>query len=254
MYTFEVTSSCPSGNILKEGFTRSTILLPNLCGGKLYSFVVQATDKANNVTGPLSRAFTFRTAEGIPSPPPSIQSEIIENTLYIHWIQPDPLNGNLTHYEGFWRINIMIDCNKAYKTCILDNNCFIARSQINQYNVTVANPSSVKSISVCVRAYTSAGPGEWASFYDGTVTTGALGGVDKEDDCNGLIVVAVIASFAVVSSITIGIILAVLIYKTRESLCEHSKNDRFKGNSLPPSYDRTASMQSTKSLISHNEK
>lgn len=227
-YTFEVTSSCQNGNIRREGIIGTIIRLENLCSGKTYSFVVQATDVTNNVTGPLSRPHTFWTSEGTPSLPRNVQLVLGEKMLTIHWTEPVTANGNLTHYEVLWKATNINNCNTAYELCHLDDmQCNFTNTSSSDYNSTFyVDTNVIEFILVCVRAYTSAGVSEWGSFYNGRVKTGAL---NKEEDCSGLIVVAVITSCAIVSSVAMGIILAVVIYKTRDSLCSVSnRNTKFK--------------------------
>ena len=216
-YTFEVTSSCQNGNIRQEDLIGTTIQLRNLCSGKTYSFVVQATDVTNNVTGPLSRPYTFWTSEGIPSLPRNVQLIVGEKMVTIHWTEPRAVNGNLTHYEVLWEATTINNCDKAYELCHLDNVlCNFTNTSSSDYNTTFyVDTAVIEFILVCVRAYTRAGGSEWGSFYNGTVKTGALS--DTEEDCSELIVVAAIASCAIVSSITMGIVLAMMIYKTRDS-------------------------------------
>ena len=249
-YTFEVTSSCQNGNIRREGLKGTTFQLRNLCSGKTYSFVVQATDITSNVTGSLSRPYTFWTLEGIPSLPRDVQLLLGEKMLTIHWTEPRTVNGILTHYEVLWEATNINNCDRAYGLCYLDRvQCNFTITSSSDYNATFyVDTEAIEFILVCVRAYTSAGGSEWGSFYNGTVKSGVL--IDEEEDCSGLIVVAAIASCAIVSSITMGIILAMTIYKTRDSLCiVFDRNPKFEERSLPPDYNRSASMQSTKSLI-----
>jgi hypothetical protein len=246
-----MTSSCQDGNILLVNYSGNTLSLPNLCSGKLYSFVVQATAVVSNVTGPLSRPYTFLTLEGIPSRPRDVQLQVAEKVLTILWAEPVMTNGVLTHYEGLWYATNINDCDNAYKRCALQRkDCEFTNSSSDQRNKTFedVNTVSFESILVCVRAYTNAGMGEWGSYYNGTIKTGSLQSSD-EDDCNGLIIVAVIASIAVISSITMGSILAIIMCK---SLSNSNETKKFQEKPLPPDYDRTASMQSTKSLIGHD--
>lgn len=250
-----------------ENFTKPTFSLTGLCGRKHYSFVVRATDIVNNVMGQFSRPYTFQTADGIPSSPHDVRFEFKTNsdksaevTLTILWEEPTTTNGNLIMYEILWSNTNINNCDEAYMLCNQDirgvHGC-VNTSNLNDrvYN-TVESAAFFESILVCVRAYTSSGKSEWESKYNGQVIIGALSTpVSERDDCNGLIAVAVIASFAVVSSIVMGIILAVVICKTRDSLCDYfgrSEDEKYKNETLPPGYNRTASMQSTKSLISRN--
>ena len=207
----------------------------------------------NNVTGPLSRPYTFQIPEGIPSKPRDVQLELFFTLkmLTVHWAEPLTTNGNLTSYEVLWSITNINNCEEVYKLCTNSERsalCGTTNTTSSKMNATFnADTADSKTIVACVRAYTSAGVSEWGSFYNGTVQTGGLtsGG---EDECNGLITVAVIASCAVVSSITMGIILLVVIWKT--------KSDEKFNKQLPPGYDRTASIQSTrstKSLISRSD-
>ena len=245
-----------TGNLIQREFRDNTILLTDLCSGKLYSFVVQATDITNNVTGALSRAHTFMTAEGIPTKPRNVQLGIIKNMLVIQWIGPLTANGNLTHYEILWRNTNINNCDEAYKSCQLDNkNCNLADvPNSNEYNFTVVT-TGIESIIVCVRAYTNAGSSEWGFYYNATVKVGEIIAPVEEDDCSGLVIVAVISSFAVVSSVAMSIILVLVLYKMKESVCEYSnKSDKFLEKPLPPDYNRSSSMQSTKSLISRSDK
>ena len=249
-YTVEVTSSCQNGNIRLLNFSGNTLSLPNLCGGKLYSFVVQATAVISNVTGPLSQPYTFLTADGIPSRPRDVELQFTEKVLTIQWAEPVMTNGVLTHYEVLWYRTNINNCDVAYKTCGMQRkDCNFTNISSNQRNITfIVDTTSFESILVCVRAYTNAGMGEWDSYYNGTIKTGGLGNSDEED-CNGLIIVAVIASIAVISSITMGSILAIIMCK---SLFDSNGTKKFEEKPLPPDYDRTASMQSTKSLIGHD--
>ena len=234
-------------------YSGNTLSLTNLCSGKLYSFVVQATAVTSNVTGPISRPYTFLTLEGIPSRPRDVQLQlaIAEKKLTVQWAEPVMTNGVLTYYEVLWYATNMNNCDDAYKMCASSKECNVTNSTSNQRNEMFSvDTASFKSILVCVRAYTNAGMGEWGSYYNGTIKTGALQSSDEED-CNGLIIVAVIASIAVVSSITMGSILAIIMCK---SLSPSNEAKNFQDKPLPPDYDRTASMQSTKSLIGHDSR
>lgn len=248
-YTIEVTSSCLNGNILRENFSGNMLPLTNLCSGKLYSYVVQATAVVGDVTGPLSRPYTFQTAEGIPSRPRDVQVQLTEKDLTVRWAEPVRTNGVLTHYEVLWYKTNINNCDDAYKTCgMIRKECdFTNISSSRQNNTFSVNTASFENILVCVRAYTNAGMGEWGSHYNGTIKTGGLQS-SGDEDCNGLIIVAVIASIAVISSITMGSILAIIICK----FLSDSETKTFQEKPLPPDYDRTASMQSTKSLIGHD--
>ena len=245
-----MTSSCQNGNIRLLNFSGNTLSLTDLCGGKLYSFVVQATAVISNVTGSLSWPYTFLTADGIPSRPRDVQLQLTEKMLTIQWAKPMPTNGVLTHYEVLWYGTNIKDCDDAYKICRMQRkHCNFTNVSSNQSNITfVVDTASFESILACVWAYTNAGMGEWGSYYNGTIKTGGLGSSDEED-CNGLIIVAVIASIAVISSITMGSILAIIMCK---SLFDSNGTKQFEEKPLPPDYDRTASMQSTKSLIGHD--
>ena len=255
VYTFETTSSCLNMNLAQREFKGNTILLSGLCSGKLYSFVVQATDITNNVTGALSRAYTFMTADGIPSLPRNVQLEITEKRLIIQWVEPITANGNLTHYEILWSSTNINNCDKAYESCLINSkHCNFTDVHNNKYNYTM-DTTFIESIIVCVRAYTSAGHSEWGFYYNGTIKVGAIIAPIAEEGCSGLIAVAVIASLAVVSSVTMGIILVLVIYTMRDTVCDYSnKNSKFMEKTLPPDYNRSASMQSTKSLISRSDK
>lgn len=242
-----MTSSCLDGNILLVNYSGNTLSLKNLCSGKLYSFVVQATAVTSNVTGPISRPYTFLTLEGIPSRPRDVQLQLAEKKLTVHWAEPVMTNGVLTYYEVLWYATNVNNCDDAYRICASLNECNVTNS--TQRNETFSvDTSFFKSILICVRAYTNAGMGEWGSYYNGTIKTGALQSNDEED-CNGLIIVAVIASIAIISSITMGSILAIIMCK---SLSPSNEAKKFQDKPLPPEYDRTASMQSTKSLIGHD--
>ena len=227
----------------------NTLLLSDLCSGKRYSFVVQATAIANNVTGPLSRPYTFQTAEGTPSRPRDVQLDLTEKMFTVRWAEPIMTNGLLTRYEVLWYRTNINDCDNVYKSCNMNSkDCNLTDTSSDQHNATFSVDTTLfESILVCVRAYTNAGMGEWGSYYNGTIKTAALT-VNDEQDCNGLIVVAVIASVAVFSSITMGIILTVVMCKTKE-YSNSNGTKSFEEKPLPPNYDRTASMQSTKSLI-----
>ena len=230
-------------------FSGNTLSLTDLCSGKLYSFVVQATAVVSNVTGPLSRPYTFLTAEGVPSRPRDVQLQLAEKMLTIQWAEPVMTNGVLTHYEVLWYRTNINNCDTAYKMCDMERKyCNFTNTTSNQQTTFNVDTTFFDSILVCVRAYTNAGMGEWGSYYNGTVKTGGLATSD-EQGCNGLIIVAVIASIAVISSITMGSILAIIMCKTKDSLFGSNATTKFEEKPLPPDYDRTASMQSTKSLI-----
>lgn len=251
-----MTSSCQNGNILLINFSGNTLSLTDLCSGKLYSLVVQATAVISNVTGPLSRPYTFQTAEGMPSRPRIVQVQLAgpEKTLVVQWAEPVMTNGVVTHYEVLWYKTNINDCDNAYTMCELNSDeCDLANTTTgNQRNKTfMVNTALFESIIVCVRAYTNAGRGEWDSYYNATIRIGGLSLNNGEEDCNGLTIVAVIASIAVISSITMGSILAILMWK---SLSDSNGTKKFQEKPLPPNYDRTASMQSTKSLIGHDSR
>ena len=249
VYTVEVTSSCQTGNILQRNLTRNSLSLNDLCSGKLYSFIVQATAITNNVTGAVSHSQTFQTVEGTPSSPRGIQFQLLEKRLTIYWAEPMKTNGNLTQYEALWS-KPDDSCDSAYKMCNVDiEDCNFDNRSSNQLNITFdVDADAPETVFVCVRAYTDAGAGEWGFIINNIPKTGALGAA-SDGECDGLITVAVVASFAVISSIVMGIILAVVICKV---FFDSNDTKMLEKAALSTAYDRSDSMKSTKSLIGHD--
>ena len=255
VYTVEVASSCLSGNILQSNLTRNTLSLNDLCSGRLYSFIVQATAITNNVTGSVSHSHTFQTVEGTPSSPRGVQviPQALEKRLTIYWAEPMKTNGNLTQYEALWYTpKVAISCNGAYNSCnVNEEECNFKNRSSSQLNITFDVGADILEtvVFVCVRAYTDAGAGEWGFPTDSSIKIGTLSAASNEE-CDGLITVAVVASFAVISSIVMGIILAVVICKVFFESNETKLLEKVA--SLSNAYDRSDSMKSTKSLIGHD--
>ena len=231
--------------------------MTGLCPGTKYTVVVQAIEPMFNIRGGFSQAFPLTTLPGAPSAPRSIVTRYtVTNTMdknyfiSVYWATPAIQNGVIVMYEVLWASFDAADkpnCNQLQDTRSV-NVTNVTALEYTASNPTNIKSSAVKNIMVCVRAFTTREPGEWGS---GTVNeeqftlpsssglTDPMGG-----DCNNLIIVAVIAGLAVLSSVIVGIALAVVICKNGWTLCSKDKKKDLVGDVKHPQFtNRTNSMK-----------
>ncbi len=263
-YTLQVTSSCPTlqGNNIFSGITERVFQLTNLCPAAQYALAIRVTELSTNTTGVYGHAFQFNTTDGVPSIPRGLKPLVTVGSttnaieLMVLWAVPEALNGKLSQYEIRWSPSPpTIQCSDSnvdmQKTGFVDATI----TEFKTSDVSNLDFENSKTVLVCVRASTSTTQGAWARFYtsDGT----ALGFTDANTStagtCTNLVVVAVIASLAILSTIVLGCILVLIIgyngwtpLKDCKDKRDDDKVEDITKNTKPP-YKKTFSTQSTSS-------
>ena len=254
-----------------SGITVREYHFSNLCAETEYTVAVRATELQTNTTSLYSRPFSFRTTQGTPSPPRNVVLRLsgqvgkIEE-MTVTWGVPETPNGTIDFYEIHWSSS-----GPNFKCDIPDNTISVFRGSVNaemtEYKTTNVsnlneNYPELESLLVCVRAVTKAGgQGEWGLYRTAKVgDTGGLTGTGGEgggiETCTNLIVAAVIASLAVLSSIILGVILVLVICHNGWTPCRERKERQEKNDlekyankhaNVKPPYNKSLSMQSTSS-------
>ncbi len=262
-YTLQITSSCSNiqeNNVFSDIIARE-FEFTNLCPESEYAVAIRVTELTTNTTGVYGIPYIFNTISGIPSAPRSLKPIInvivggaMEMT--INWGSPENPNGKITRYEIQWSPSpANTDCSdptiKSALRVFVDGSMTEYKTS-NLSNLDLANS---KTVLLCVRALTSTQAGIWARFY---TTEGAALGLQNGnggdvDTCSNLIIVAVIASLAVLTSIILGVVFVLVIcyngwtpLKEYKDKREEDKVEDFSKNKKPP-YNKTFSIQSTSS-------
>jgi len=251
-YNVQVTSSCAEYQPLITGLRVQSYTFTSLCAETDYSVAVQVTELQTNSTGVYSRPFMFRTIAGMPSVPRNVKVGLEmtsdELRLDVFWAVPETPNGILMGYDIEWSSPIVGSTCDNY-----DPEDVVASDSVNN-NVleymtnNTANIDTQGSILVCVRARTAL-DGEWADFSKNSIpaVAGLLTGAGTgAETCTNLVVVAVIASLAVLSSIILGVVLILVVCYNgwtpmndcKEKNEENKMND-FVKNKRPP-YNKTS--------------
>ena len=265
-YTLQLTSSCAKlSNTIIAGIRERSYTFLGLCASTEYTVAIRVTELQTNTTGFYGRPFTFSTTAGTPSPPRYVtvsftgQVGKIE-TMTVTWGVPEEPNGTIVQYEIHWSPSgPRSSCDQP------DNIVQVFRDTVNAEvtefktnNVSNLNNQELKSLLVCVRARLSRVEGEWG-FYQtvDVINVGGLtggGGDSPTETCTNLIVVAVIACVAVLSSIILGVVLILVICYNGWAPCGERKEKRendvenyAKSKPVRPPYNKSMSMQSTSS-------
>ena len=249
-YTVQV-SGTTTEPVFVEGLTQRWYVFEGLAPERLYTAAIRVRDIESNVTGIFGPAGEFTTLSGVPSEPRFISASFEEialtQTLRVVYGVPQNTNGTLTLYEILWAGSSSMDCDNPEGVMQMANQTDL---EINGFNTTdVGNINSSSALLVCVRAYTQE-TGIWGYYLDLNFTAGRVtpntGGAD--DDCNGLIVVAVVAGIAVAASIVMAILLALVIHKRWCGPGDYHYQERPKLNTMQ-SIGSTGSASSTTVLI-----
>lgn len=268
MYDVQINGPCLSDSIIvdpNESRLNRWDIVSGLCPGTNYTVVVKATERVFSISGAYSRAFTLTTLPGAPSAPRNIvvqyqqQGNVISDTttstLSVWWATPRTPNGPIVAYEILWAGYMSkTDCDQPEGTPMRINATDPALLQETISNTGNIDVNEFKNIMVCVRAFTSREAGEWGlgNYSINTITPPKTGGLEgSEGDCRGLIAVAVVAGFAILSSVFMGIVLAVVICKNEWSLCSKEKKKDLVEDLKPvPPHPKFANRtNSTKPLI-----
>ena len=241
-------------------------LFSDLCAGTEYSVAIKVTVLQSNITGVYSRPYVFNTEAGTPSvvrfikPTFGSDDKGVINALTVSWAVPQEPNGTIELYEVQWS-----DSSVTSKCDQPDGNVFyqnVTEPQDFELKTTnVSNIENAKSLLVCVRAYTGSQAGIWGAWRTADVSIGGLIGSNTTcaEPCPNLIVVAVIASFAVLSSIVLGVVLVLVMCYNGWSPLKDMKDNRKKEEEddfhnhqythahKKVAYNKTHSLQSTSS-------
>ena len=270
-YTLQISSSCTreQGSSVISGLTLREYDFTDLCADTEYTVAVKATKLQTNTSSLYSRPFSFRTTQGTPSPPRNVVLKLtgqvgkIED-MAVTWGVPENPNGTIVSYEIHWSSSgPTFKCDKP-DVMVSVFQVFVG-AEITEYktdNVSNLNKDpDLKALLVCVRARVEGGEGEWGYYQTADVSnTGGLsqpgtggGGIET---CTSLIIAAVIACLAVLSSIVLGVVLVLVICHNGWTPCRERKEKQAKddlekyankhGNPRPP-YNKSLSMQSTSS-------
>ncbi len=262
-YTLQITSSCPNiqeNNVFSDIRARSYVFT-NLCAESQYAVAIRVTELTTNTTGVYGVPFVFNTISGVPTEPRSLKPIINTNVagvmeMTINWGPPEEPNGKLTQYEIHWSPSpantVCSDPNiKSAIRVFVDS----SMTQYKTSNLSNLDLEDSKTVLVCVRALTSMQAGAWATFF---TTEGATLGLQNGnggniETCSNLIIVAVIASLAVLTSIILGVVFVLVIcyngwtpLKEYKDKREENRVEDFSKDKKPP-YNKTFSMQSTSS-------
>ncbi len=220
-YTLQITSSCVTlqDNNVFSGIQTKQFQFTNLCPATEYTVSIRTTELDTNVTGVYGNTFQFKTLPGIPSEPRALRPVINMNDgtmeMTVVWGIPENPNGNLTQYEIRWSPSNTLCSNVGIEDQQFSD--FVDGSLVTEYktsNLSNLDLENRRALLVCVRAYIDTQEGEWARFFtDSGVSLGLTDAntATSTDVCTNLIVVAVIASLAVLSTIVLGLILVLVI-------------------------------------------
>ena len=264
-YSIQLTSSCSQSNIMRTNIRERWYLFSDLCAETEYSVAIKVTVLLSNITGAYSRPYIFNTESGTPSVvrniKPTFGSENgVITELIVSWSVPQEPNGTIVQYEVQWS-----DSSVTSKCDAPDGNVFYQNvTEVRDFELKTTNVSNIektKSLLICVRAYTESQAGIWGPWRTADTSIGGLLGSNTNctEPCPNLIVVAVIASFAVLSSIVLGVILVLVMCYNGWSPLKDIKDDRKKEEEEDlhnrqyththkrPGYNKTHSLQSTSS-------
>ena len=230
----------------------------NLCYETNYTAAVKVFDNDSNIEGYYGPAHTFQTLSGTPSEPRDVT--LMYNNerklLEVYWAIPEFPRGTITMYEVQWS-NSSRDtlCGNANGNVLSAN---VTDTRIKSYTTSnTRNVNQTRTILVCVRAYTSdAEPGPWEFDFKGDINTGRLTSNNTEE-CSGLIAVAVVASFAIVCTVVMTLILSLVIVKRFPNrICCHNgeKYDETKDDEPvnEKKFQTMRSIDSTAPFFTHN--
>ena len=146
----------------------------------------------------------------------------------VSWGVPEFTNGTIRGYEILYTGSVKEDCDSPEVDVV--RNTTIPANQRRYQTTNTENIAESKSLLVCVRAHTDK-PGQWASSITSEVDLGGLGGDEPASNCNGLIVVAAVASLAIISAAVVATIALVLCkYKNQAKVADDRSNESNQSN------------------------
>ena len=209
-YILQLSSSGSGSSASTLPGAQTELYREGLAAETVYTVAIRVNDTVTGTVGMFGAVTSFTTLIGTPSAPRDLKiSWNSVRKLTVTWGVPETLNGTLTQYEVTYSGFTVEDCDDP-KGDVLNNSL-----PVNETEFTTTNTDNIiqsKSIFVCVRAYTDE-PGEWASSALIEITVGAQGSnkEDAEQNCNGLIAVAVVAALAVLSTVAASVVLCVIV-------------------------------------------
>lgn len=227
----------------------TTRRIENLTPDVTYTVALQTIDMENMIDGLFGEVVNFMTNNGTPSAPRAVELigwEPESELLSVSWAVPMTTNGTISQYEVVYGdLDSTKDCEQP------DGRNYTMASERNFETRSI---SQIKSLIVCVRAYTDLNnPGPWETVMYGDVSPPTIGlrPPSSESNCNGLIAVAIVAALAVVSTVVAAIVLF-LVFRRRIQVSDgkssHSSNDRPPQNGTPDPFQRLDSTGSTGTL------
>jgi hypothetical protein len=210
-YTVQITSSGSGGGVRTLRGHTTSLEFTGLDAETLYSTAIQVTDTRTGTVGRFGCNKMFSTVPGKPSAPVVVEVswKAEQELLVVSWGIPTVTNGTIRSYEILYAGSFREDCDKP-EGVVMRNNTIPANKRSYETTNTM-NIIQSKSIFVCVRAFTDE-PGEWAPFSVKDINIGGLGGDEPTSNCSALIVVAVVASLAIILA-TVTATVALVLWK-----------------------------------------
>ena len=192
----------------------------------MYSVAIQVKDRVTETEGVFGPAESFATIAGVPSPPTALEARWVtaRRELSLTWGVPNVTNGTIRRYELVYSDGRTRDCDRLRDDA---NNAKTVTLASSARSYATMNTSAIvdnKSFFVCVRGHTDQA-GEWATFFEPNVVINAVTGTTDEENCNGLIAVAVVAGVAVVSTVIAAVILFIVVRYHNNQVADRHKSD-----------------------------
>lgn len=257
-YSVQISSSCGTQEV--RNLSQRWYNFTNLCYETNYTAAVKVFDNDSNIEGYYGPAHTFQTLSGTPSEPRDVtlMYNDEQQLLEVYWAIPELPRGTITMYEVQWSNSSRGNtCENANGNVLSAN---VTDTRIKSYKTSnTRNVNQTRTILVCVRAYTSdAEPGPWEFDFKDDINTGQLTGNTDDSGCSTLIAVAVVASFAVVCTVVMTLILSLVIIKRypKRICCHNGEKYEDETKYDEPSNDKKfqtmRSIDSTAPLYTHN--
>ena len=215
-YILQLSSSGSGSSVSTLPGAQTELYREGLAAETVYTVAIRVNDTVTGTVGMFGAVTSFTTLIGTPSAPRilEISWNSVRRLLTVTWGVPETLNGTLTRYEIAYSDlgSTVEDCDKLEGVVVRNESLPVDETEFKTTNADNIIQSESKSIFVCVRAHTDK-PGDWASYALKDIVVGAQGGneEDAEQNCNGLIAVAVVAALAVLSTVAASVVLCVVI-------------------------------------------
>ena len=229
-YIAQISSGCANSTQEKTGLSQRWYVFTELCCETSHTVAIRVFDTDSNFTGYYGPAYAFQTLSGTPAAPRDVSliygGEGFQS-LEVYWGVPGFSCGTIRMYEIQWSNSSRSNgCNNPDGRVLSFNQTDTSMKTFKTFNT--GNVNVTRTILVCVRAYTSfPQPGPWEFDFKENIISGNVDANTQQCECSGLVAVAVVAGFAVLSSILMTVILIVVIVKKCPTrLCGYSGDDK----------------------------